>query len=96
MKTNTPLNYISLFSCAGVGCYGFKQEGFSCIATVELEERRLQIQKYNNKCKSGYIAGDIKLASTKQAIFAEINNWKKRSYQRCRCYYRNSSLSRYK
>lgn len=70
-KVNTPLNYVSLFSCAGVGCYGFKQEGFACIASVGLEERRLQIQKYNNKCKyeSGYISGDIKLDSTKQAVF---------------------------
>ena len=28
--------YISLFSSAGIGCYGFKQENFYCIATVEL------------------------------------------------------------
>lgn len=79
MKINSPLNYISLFSCAGVGCYGFKQEGFSCIATVELEEKRLQIQRYNDKCKydTGYIAGDIKLASTKQAVFMEIRKWEK-------------------
>lgn len=78
-KVNTPLNYVSLFSCAGVGCYGFKQEGFACIASVELEERRLQIQKYNNKCKyeSGYISGDIKLDSTKQAVFNEIKRWEK-------------------
>ena len=79
MKINTPLNYISLFSCAGVGCYGFKEEGFSCIATVELEERRLQIQKYNKKCKyeTGYIAGDLKLDSTKHAVFSEIKYWQK-------------------
>lgn len=78
-KENPNLNYISLFSCAGVGCYGFTQEDFSCIATVELEERRLQIQKYNKKCKydSGYIAGDIKLDSTKKAIFTEIKKWEK-------------------
>ena len=37
--------YISLFSSAGVGCYGFKQEGYYCIATVELLERRLNVQK---------------------------------------------------
>ena len=42
--------YISLFSSAGVGCYGFKQAGFHCIATAELLERRLNIQKHNNKC----------------------------------------------
>ena len=26
--------YISLFSSAGVGCYGFKLEGYECIATM--------------------------------------------------------------
>ena len=25
--------YISLFSSAGIGCYGFKQSGYECIAT---------------------------------------------------------------
>lgn len=72
------LTYISLFSCAGVGCYGFKQQGFECVATSELIERRLAIQKYNNKCKydSGYICGDITLDETKNKIFNEINFWK--------------------
>ena len=41
--------YISLFSSAGVGCYGFKMENFECIATNELLENRLEIQKNNNK-----------------------------------------------
>ena len=27
--------YVSLFSSAGIGCYGFKQAGFECIATNE-------------------------------------------------------------
>lgn len=40
--------YVSLFSSAGVGCYGFKKEGFYCIATVELLEKRL---KYNHITK---------------------------------------------
>ncbi len=83
-KKNTYLNYISFFSCAGVGCYGFKQEGFQCIASVEIEERRLQIQKYNNKCKykSGYISGDIKLQETKTRIFEEIKHWEKAEKQK--------------
>ena len=25
--------YVSLFSSAGVGCYGFMEEGFYCVAT---------------------------------------------------------------
>lgn len=38
--------YVSLFSSAGVGCYGFKMEDFECVATNELIEKRLNIQKY--------------------------------------------------
>ena len=61
--------YISLFSSAGVGCYGFKMEDFECVATNELIERRLNVQKFNHKCKyeSGYICGDITLDETKKA-----------------------------
>ena len=75
-----PLTYISLFSCAGVGCYGFKMEGFSCIASVELNARRLNVQKYNQKCKyaTGYICGDMTEQSTKELVFAEIDRWKRK------------------
>ena len=38
---NNSLTYISLFSSAGVGCYGFKKAGYKCIATNELIERRM-------------------------------------------------------
>ncbi|MCC7574359.1 DNA (cytosine-5-)-methyltransferase [Candidatus Woesearchaeota archaeon] len=72
------LNYISLFSSAGVGCFGFKQNDFECIATNEIIERRLEVQKYNNKCKykSGYISGDITNKETQDKIFNEISFWK--------------------
>lgn len=46
MNTNNKPTYISLFSSAGIGCYGFKLEGFDCIATNELIARRLEIQKF--------------------------------------------------
>lgn len=77
---SNPLTYISLFSSAGVGCYGFKMEGFKCIASNELIERRLAIQKANRKCKydSGYILGDITEPSIKQRLFDEIAMWKKK------------------
>lgn len=54
---NKPLTYISLFSSAGVGCYGFKQNGFECIATNEILTKRLKIQAFNNNCKydTGYL-----------------------------------------
>jgi DNA (cytosine-5)-methyltransferase 1 len=72
--------YISLFSSAGVGCYGFKLAGFECIATNELIGKRLDIQKFNKKCKydSGYVQGDILKSETKQRIFDEIDLWKKK------------------
>lgn len=79
MLKDKTLTYISLFSCAGVGCYGFKKAGFECIATNELIERRLNVQKFNHKCtyESGYICDDITTDETKDKIFAEINRWKK-------------------
>ena len=77
-RTGTP-TYISLFSSAGVGCYGFKMEGFECIATNEIIERRLEVQKANRKCKfdSGYISGDISKAEVKQRVYAEVEKWGK-------------------
>lgn len=79
MLKDKTLTYISLFSCAGVGCYGFKKAGFECIATNEIIERRLNVQRYNNKCRfeSGYICDDITTDGTKNKIFEEINKWEK-------------------
>lgn len=72
------LTYISLFSSAGIGCYGFKMEKFDCVATNELLARRLEVQKANDKCKyeSGYIQGDILLEETKQKILSQVELWK--------------------
>lgn len=77
-KPDKILTYISLFSSAGVGCYGFKMNGFECIATDEIIERRLNIQKFNKKCKydTGYICGDIICADTKTHLFQEVDRWK--------------------
>ncbi|WP_138159692.1 phosphoenolpyruvate hydrolase family protein [Peptoniphilus catoniae] len=76
---NNVLTYILLFSSAGVGCYGFKQEGFECLATNEIIDRRLEIQRINKKCKfdSGYISGDIQRQETKDKISNEIKLWEK-------------------
>jgi len=72
-----PLTYISLFSSAGVGCYGFKQNGFECIATNEILTKRLKIQVSNNKCKyeTGYLNGDISTKDLKNKLFIEIGRW---------------------
>ena len=72
------LTYVSLFSSAGVGCYGFEMEGFDCVATNELLPKRLDVQKCNNKCQydSGYILGDILLPETKQKILDQLQFWK--------------------
>jgi DNA (cytosine-5)-methyltransferase 1 len=73
------LTYISLFSSAGVGCHGFSMESFECIATSELIERRLNVQKANNKCRyeTGYISGDLTKPEIKSKIYKEVDFWKK-------------------
>ncbi|MGZ9797584.1 DNA cytosine methyltransferase [Mycoplasma sp. 4013] len=69
------LTYITLFSSAGVGCFGFKKQGYECIATNELLDKRLNIQRINNKCKyqSGYLLGDIK--ENYENLYNEIQRW---------------------
>ena len=76
-QDNKLLTYVSLFSSAGVGCYGFRQEGFKCIATSELIERRIAIQRFNKKClyESGYVCGDITKPDIKARILGEIQQW---------------------
>lgn len=73
------LTYISLFSGAGIGCYGFHLEGFTCIATNEYIPRRLDIQRFNEKCKydTGYILGDISSEEVKNRLYKEIEYWRK-------------------
>ncbi|EDK28881.1 adenine/cytosine DNA methyltransferase [Vibrionales bacterium SWAT-3] len=74
------ITYISLFSSAGIGCFGLKELGFKCIATAELLEKRLNIQKYNNKCEyeSGYICGDLTQKETHDTLYGEIDAYKQR------------------
>lgn len=73
-NSTTKMTYISLFSSAGIGCYGFKEEGFKCIATNEYLEKRLKIQQYNNKCgsDSGYILGDLSKKEIQDKIYKEL------------------------
>jgi len=75
-KDMKALTYISLFSSAGIGCYGFKQQGFKCIATNEYLEKRIKIQRYNNKCEfdSGYIQGDLSTQEIQDRIYKELDN----------------------
>ncbi|WP_163535356.1 DNA cytosine methyltransferase [Helicobacter suis] len=79
MFQNGVLTYISLFSSAGVGCYGFKEAGFECIATNEIIARRLEVQKINGRCRytSGYIGGDITNRATKKQILKEVEFYEK-------------------
>ncbi len=74
MLFNQTLTYISLFSGARVGCYGLLEDGFECVATNEILEKRLNVQRINNKCKfnDGYICGDIKELETKEKILKQI------------------------
>ena len=70
--------YISLFSGAGVGCYGFKMNKYRCIATNELLKARINVQRANHKCEkeSGYICGDITKPEMHALLFEEIEKWK--------------------
>ena len=79
MLKDKTMTYISLFSSAGVGCYGFHMEGFECVATNELLPRRMEVQRVNQKCRldTGYIPGDITQPTIKHKIYDEINKWKK-------------------
>ncbi|WQS48830.1 DNA cytosine methyltransferase [Helicobacter pylori] len=79
MLLNQTLTYISLFSGAGVGCYGLLEEGFECVATNEILEKRLNIQRINNKCKfdEGYICGDIKELEIKEKNLKQIGFYSK-------------------
>lgn len=65
------MNYISLFSSAGLGSYGLTRENFDCIASSELIERRLEVQKYNKiiENEDGYILGDITSKENKEKLY---------------------------
>ena len=68
------LNYISLFSSAGVGCYGFNQENFKCISTCEIDPKRIEIQKNNQICENPeeYIIGDIQETQIQDRILNNV------------------------
>lgn len=75
------MNYVTLFSSAGIGCYGLKEAGFTGVSSVELLPKRLQIQKFNNKLKykDGYILGDITSKDIKEELYKSIENYKEKS-----------------
>lgn len=70
--------YISLFSGAGIGCFGIKKQGFECAATVELIPKRLNIQKFNKKCSfnAGYICGDLTDSDIQNQFFNVVDFFK--------------------
>ena len=70
-KKHISPTYVSLFSGGGVGCNSFSTEGFECIVTNETIKQRLDIQRYNNKCKhdSGYVLGYITADEVKAKVF---------------------------
>ena len=75
------LNYISLFSSAGVGCYGFNQENFKCISTCEIDPKRIEIQKNNHICENPeeYITGDIQETQIQERIFNNVRIYKEKN-----------------
>ena len=71
--------YVSLFSSAGIGDYGFYQAGFKLLASNELLQRRLNVQLANHIADkhSAYILGDITDKKVKNKIITEVNNYYK-------------------
>ena len=74
-----PYTYVSLFSSAGVGCFGFKEEKFDCVLTNELVERRMEVQKCNAKCSDprSYLCGNINDPEIQKYALNYINEYKK-------------------
>ena len=79
------LGYVSLFSSAGIGCYGFKQHDFDCVATTEIIARRLNIQKINQVATNdkAYINGDMNLKETKDQVIQLVSEWKNENNKDC-------------
>ena len=69
--------YVSLFSSAGVGDYGFYQAGFKLIASNELLKRRMSVQLANNVAEDerAYILGDITSEDTKSKIISQVKKY---------------------
>lgn len=68
------LTYVTLFSGAGLGCYGFKQAGFKCVGTAELLSKRLEVQKANGVCddESAYYLGDLSSDEFLESIASDV------------------------
>ena len=71
------LSYVSLFSGAGIGCYGFTLENYECVVTNEVVAKRLNVHRMNNKCKTedGYVLGDLSQDSIKKKIINTVRKW---------------------
>lgn len=69
--------YVSLFSSAGVGDYGFYQAGFKLIASNELLQRRMDVQLANNiaEDRNAYIVGDITKKEVKDKITKQVKKY---------------------
>lgn len=68
------LTYTNLFSSVGVDYHRSTKENFECIVTNEMLERRLVIQRANNKCfhDLGYICCSLPNLVIQQKILDEI------------------------
>ncbi len=45
------MNYVTLFSGAGIGCNNLKKLGFDCLLSAEIDKKRIEIQKLNKNCQ---------------------------------------------
>jgi len=77
MEIKNIKSYVSLFSSAGLGDYGFYQAGFTLVASNELLDKRMQVQRVNaiSNDPSVYITGDIQLPEVKDKLYYKISQW---------------------
>ena len=68
---------VGLFSGRGIGCHEFNLNRLKYVTANEIIEKRLKIQKHNNKCEydSGYILGSLADTNVKNRIYNEIKLW---------------------
>jgi DNA (cytosine-5)-methyltransferase 1 len=65
------MNYVTLFSGAGIGCNDLKKLGFNCLLSVEIDKKRIEIQKLNKDCKY-FINDDLNKKEVMEDILKKL------------------------
>jgi DNA (cytosine-5)-methyltransferase 1 len=69
------MNYVTLFSGAGIGCNDLKHLGFKCLLSAEINKKRIEIQKLNKNCDY-FINDDLDKKEIIDEIIEKLKNKK--------------------